>query len=298
VIRAVWAEAHHAGARRLVRFTAVLLGVAALAGGTVAYAASSPLSEGAFRRRTEAVELRRREAARQMQRCLADTNGAAEQCVAEPVPSARDPRFHLRQFQSVLRGASGVLALVAWVVGASLIGAEHHSRSLTTTLTVEPRRLRLFGAKALVAVGLGLALMVGALVLTALALVPAATLHGAPTAGEPGFRALGGVVARGAGLAAIAAVLGFSLASLGRSTAAALGVGFAYLVVFENVLGGISLERRRWLLVGNAIVLVSGGDAGGEVPGRSVAAAGLFLAAVAAASLVGAGAAFRTREVA
>ena len=297
-MRVVWAEARRAGARRLVRLTAVLLGLAALAGGAVAYAASSPLSEAAFRRRTEAVELRRQEAARQMQHCVAGANGDAEQCVPEPVPSARDPRFQLRRIQSVLRGASGVLALMTWVVGATLIGAEHQSRSLTTTLTVEPRRLRLFGAKASVAVGLGLVLTVGALVLTALALVPAATLHGAPTAGEPGFRTLAGVVARGAGLAAITALVGFSLASLGRSTAAALGVGFAYLVVFENVLGGISPERRRWLLVGNAMVLISGGDAGGEVPGRSLAAAGLFLAAVAAAWLVGAGAAFRTREVA
>ena len=101
-------------------------------------------------------------------------------------------------------------------------------------------------------------------------------------------------------LAAIAAGVGFAIATVGRSTAAVLGTGFAYIVVLENILGS-SVERwRRWLLLGNVIVFVSGGDSGGDVPGRSVAGAGVFLRGVVAVTLLLAAAAtaFRTRDLA
>jgi len=92
--------------------------------------------------------------------------------------------------------------------------------------------------------------------------------------------------------------MGFAIATLGRNTAAALGVGFAYIIVLENILGSSLRQWRRWLLLGNAIVFVSGRSNGVDVPGRSVAGAGLLLAAVALALLVGAAGAFRTRDIA
>ncbi len=98
---------------------------------------------------------------------------------------------------------------------------------------------------------------------------------------------------------AIAAAVGFSVASVGRNTAAALGLGFAYFLVIENVVGSFLEDFRRWLILGNAIVLVSGEDSGGdEVIGRSVVMAAVYLAAVAIGFLAAATAIFRRRDVA
>jgi hypothetical protein len=135
--------------------------------------------------------------------------------------------------------------------------------------------------------------------MVAVALLPAMIVHGAPLQpGDPGLLALIGLVARGTALAALAAGMGFAIATLGRNTAAALGVGFAYIVVLENILGNSLRGWRRWLLLGNAIVFVSGSHESADVPGRSVAGAGLFLAAVAGTLLLGAAAAFRSRDIA
>jgi ABC-type transport system involved in multi-copper enzyme maturation permease subunit len=92
--------------------------------------------------------------------------------------------------------------------------------------------------------------------------------------------------------------VGFSVASIGRNTAAALGIGFAYFLVVENVVGSMLEDFRRWLLLGNAIVLVSGENSGGEVTGRSVVAAALYLTVVAVGLLAAATVLFRRRDVA
>ena len=136
-----------------------------------------------------------------------------------------------------------------------------------------------------------------ALVALALALWPAMAAHGAPLGpDDPSIAALAGVIARGAALTAFGAAMGFAIATVGRNTAAALGAGFAYIIVLENILGSSLRGMRRWLLLGNAIVFVSGSNGSG-VPGRSVLGAGLFLAAVAGTLLIGAAVTFRTRDL-
>ena len=68
--------------------------------------------------------------------------------------------------------------------------------------------------------------------------------------------------------------------------------------MLENILGSSLRDWRRWLLLGNAIVFVSGRNDAADVPGRSVAGAGLLLAAVAGALLLGATVVFRNRDIA
>jgi len=92
---------------------------------------------------------------------------------------------------------------VAWVIGASSIGAEWQARSITTLLTWEPRRARVLAAK-----------------------VVERHRHQRRVRG----------------------------ASIGRNTAAALGVGFAYFLVVENVVGNFLAGFRRWLILGNSVV--------------------------------------------
>jgi Mn2+/Fe2+ NRAMP family transporter len=106
-----------------------------------------------------------------------------------------------------------------------------------------------------------------------------------------------GVILRGSALAAPAGGMGFAIASLGRNTAAALGAGFACIIVLENILGNSLRGWRRRLLLGDAIVFVAGRK-GVDVPGRSVLGAGVFLAAVTITLLVAAAGVFKTRDLA
>jgi hypothetical protein len=149
-----------------------------------------------------------------------------------------------------------------------------------------------------VVVGAVAAFAVLALIAVALALLPAMIVHGAPLrAGDPSLATVAGVILRGSALAALAGGMGFAIASLGRNTAAALGAGFAYIIVLENILGNSLRGWRRWLLLGNAIVFVAGRK-GVDVPGRSVLGAGVFLAAVTITLLVAAAGVFKTRDLA
>src|SRR2546425_651918 len=87
-----------------------------------------------------------------------------------------------------------------------------------------------------------------------------------PPLGQGGAEAITGswygeqiqAVLRAGVLAVFGMALGFSLAFVGRSTAFALGVGFAYVVVAENVIASGLPGWRRWLLLGNAIVFAEG----------------------------------------
>lgn len=74
---------------------------------------------------------------------------------------------------------------------------------------------------------------------------------------------------------------GMAIATLGWTTAAALGAGLGYIVLVEYILGVFLKGWRPWLLLGNVIVFVSGQSSGSGVSGRSVLGAGIFLSVVA-----------------
>jgi hypothetical protein len=117
--------------------------------------------------------------------------------------------------------------------------------------------------------------------------------------GGAALRTIGGLGLRVAVIGAGSALLGYALAMVGRGTAAALGVGFAYLFVFENVVGSQFRPLRPRLLLWNALVFVKGTfEAGGDVPDRTVTAAGLLLLVWAAAVITAAAAVFVRRDVA
>jgi ABC-2 type transport system permease protein len=303
------AELRRIASRRLVRLTAALALIGAVLGGAAAFAFSGSLSEAEYQQRVAEADARVHAQDAQIESCLRAhgvergqeiSDEVAQKCFPdENVGHVDDPRFERSRLESILRGVTGALAVIAWGLGASLVGAEFASRGMTTLLTWEPRRGRVFIAKT-IAVMLALAVFaLVVLVLVGLALWPAVAAHGAPLgAGDPTLWSLAGTVGRGVALATISAGIGFAIATIGRNTAAALGAGFAYVIVLENIVG-TSLEGwRRWLLLGNVIVFVSGRSDGSDVPGRSVAGAGVFLAAVAVGSLLVAGGAFRRRDLA
>jgi ABC-type transport system involved in multi-copper enzyme maturation permease subunit len=301
-------ELRRALARRLVRVVFALGALGIAVAGVITFLKTHHLSEATYQARVEAaragtsiIGVALCPPGKQDQQFRRGPNGAIlPVCIPREAIRVRDPRLHLTSLKGVLEGVTAPFVILASLIGASIIGAEWPSRTITTILTWEPRRIRVLSAKALGAIVVGMALTLAGMVLLVLALLPSALLHGT-TAGATGewWRSATGVGLRAMAMAAIGSTIGFSIASVGRNTAAAMGVLFAYILVIENVVGNLLAGWRRWLILGNAIVFVSGksGDATG-VHGRSVAVAGLYLAAVAVAMFAIAAVLFQRRDVA
>ena len=206
--------------------------------------------------------------------------------------------YDLVGLPDVLMGTSLVLVSVAWVLGASAIGADWHAGHVTTILTWEPRRGRVMFAKivasltSLFIVSLTIQALLGA------ALAVAAAGAGSTTGADAAWLAeSAGVALRVALLSTIFAGFGFGLASAGRNTAVALGVGFGYLVIVENLVRGLRPQWTPWLLTDNAGLFIVDSPIDFPMLGRSTVGAGLYLAAVGAVLLLTASGLFRTRDV-
>jgi hypothetical protein len=210
-----------------------------------------------------------------------------------------DPDFHLRQLDEVYRTTAALLIIGGFLVGASSIGADWQAGVIPTVLTWESRRLRVFGARLVALVAAVLVVTVAWQALLAASVVPYALVQDT-TDGTGGawLRTVGGLGLRVAVIGAGAAALGYALALVGRGTAVALGAGFAYLFVFENVVGSQFTPLRPWLMFWNALVFVKGTfEAGGDVPDRTVTTAAVVLLAWAVAVTAAAAAVFHRRDV-
>jgi ABC-type transport system involved in multi-copper enzyme maturation permease subunit len=206
--------------------------------------------------------------------------------------------YDLVGLPDVLMGTSLVLVSVAWILGASAIGADWHAGHVTTILTWEPRRARVMLAK--IAASLT-SVFVVSLVIQALlgaALAVAAAGAGSTAGADATWLAeSAGVALRVALLSTIFAGFGFGLASAGRNTAVALGVGFGYLVIVENLVRGLRPQWTPWLLTENAGLFIVDSPIDFPLLARSTVGAGLYLAAVGAVLLLAASGLFRTRDV-
>jgi hypothetical protein len=295
-----------------VRIVFLLFAVAIVVASVVTFFKTHPLSDAAYRARVEAAQ--RASAAAQSQLgaplgviCQVGPggkpapppgSGPVGSCVSGPTITARDPRFHLTSLHGVFEGVTGPLVILSILIGATVIGAEWPNRTITTILTWEPRRVRVLTAKVASAVVVAAVLTVAGLILLGAALLPAALVHGT-TAGTDGawWRSVGGVLLRAIAMSAIATTIAFSLASIGRNTAAALGVLFGSVIVIEHVVAIFFSGYQRWLIIGNAAVFVTG-KVDDAARGQTVAVAGLYLAAVAIGLFAIAGSLFRRRDVA
>ena len=190
------------------------------------------------------------------------------------------------------------LAIGGLLAGASMVGAEWRAGTVATLLTWEPRRVRVAVAKLLAAGALAFVISVALLVVFSLAMVPAG-LRGSTegTDGEWLVRLVGGML-RGGLLVSLAATFGAAVAMVGRNTAAALGVAYAYLIIGENIVRAWKPHLSRWLLGENAATFLLG-SAPDEAPFRRGAGVAVLtlLWYVALASLA-AVATLRARDVA
>jgi ABC-type transport system involved in multi-copper enzyme maturation permease subunit len=210
---------------------------------------------------------------------------------------AADPSFQLTNFKAILLGTTVPLVLTGWVVGASFMGAEWRAGTVATILTWEPRRHRVFLAKAIAAILAATVAVAMLQILVTLFLLPAAALKGTVSGADAAWlRELAGVVLRGGALAGMASGIGFAVAAIGRNTSVSLGVGFAYLAILEGLLGSLSAGLESWLVFPNSVAFVSGHPLPG-LTARSTFTAGFTLAVYTVGILALALAAFKARDI-
>jgi ABC-2 type transport system permease protein len=135
-------------------------------------------------------------------------------------------------FGEVLIIWAAIIAMIGFVLGATFVGADWSSGSMMNLLTWRPKRMQVLGTKLMVLMGW----MTGIGVLTFLlwtgALWLVANLSGTTSGMTPGtWQSFGLYGLRGLGMILAFSALGFALASLGRHTAAALGVAIGVIVV-------------------------------------------------------------------
>ncbi|GAA2598418.1 hypothetical protein GCM10010399_31350 [Dactylosporangium fulvum] len=141
--------------------------------------------------------------------------------------------FH-RQWPDLYYAAAILLAVAGFVLGASFVGVEWSSGGMVNLLLWAPRRASVLAAK-LIAVCTGVA----AVSTVYLAVWTGAFLGVAAGSGTVSQMSGSDVVSllltgvRVVLLAVAGAALGFAIASIGRHTSTALGVGVAYLLIYE-----------------------------------------------------------------
>lgn len=267
------AETRRLWSRRMVRVLLALAAVGFLGGVVLAstqYAKPSPAVQAdAERRLAEVLD----EQNRSRDQCLADParpkDLPAEQYCGPPLTAAdvgglgsfldKGPFELADEGRRSVVGVSAALAALAFLLGATYIGAEWSTRSMVALLFWEPRRLKVMGTKLLVLAG---ALALVALVVEGAWLAAARLLAGlrgtgaAPAGTWPDLLAGAG---RGVLLVVLVGLLGFGLANVVRNTGAALGVGFLYFAVIENVLRVLRPHWQEWLMTDNAAALLTDG---------------------------------------
>ena len=213
-------------------------------------------------------------------------------------PGPGETGFQFTDMSDVWEGTSVPLIILAWVLGASFIGSDWQAGTFTTVLTWEARRIRLYVAKIVVC---AIVVIVGYILLQlvlSLALLPTALAKGS-TDGLTGewAREAGGVLIRGAAIAAVGAVVGMAIAMVGRNTGAALGVGFAYIAVIEAFVRGLRPAWIPYLFGDNAGVFITARPNEFPEVGRSTIESGIVLLLYAVGAAAVAAAVFRARDV-
>ncbi|WFE37118.1 ABC transporter permease subunit [Micromonospora sp. WMMD998] len=159
----------------------------------------------------------------------------------QPQPEMFDPKWNLpyqfdfrAEFPTFIAVFAGAVALFAFIVGASFVGAEWNTGGMMNLLLWRPKRLAVLGTKlaALLTTVFGLSVVLGALWTAAFWLI--GTSRGTTAKMTAGvWRSIGLDGLRAVTLVLVVAAVAFALASLGRHTAMALGAAVALFAVSE-----------------------------------------------------------------
>ena len=154
--------------------------------------------------------------------------------------------------EGYLVAAMFFLIIGAFFGGATVAGGEWRAGTVTTTLTWEPRRLRLHAARSTGAVVLSFVISFVLQALFLASFLPAVFLHGTTHGVDSAF--WGGLVVamlRTSMIVAVASVLGVALATIGRNTAFAVIAVFAWMAVIESLIRGLKPSLGPWLWAEN-----------------------------------------------
>jgi ABC-2 type transport system permease protein len=230
-----------------------------------------------------------------------------EMCATYVRPEDYQPsRLLLADLPNVLTNVSSILILVGAVLGTTLGGADWSANTMTTLLAWEPRRLRVLGARTVAVAVVVLVVVTLGMALIALEFAALVALRGSFDPLPAGFTAdVVTEILRIAGVAALFALIGMSLATIGRSTVAGLGILLGYLVVIEGALAGFVFWVQKITLVRSSLAIVTDTpmqlydeSSDGEItylltPGRAWITLGAWVLVL----LVVAGGTFRARDV-
>lgn len=145
------------------------------------------------------------------------------------------------------------------IVGTTFAGGDWSSGSMSNQLLFEPRRAKVWSAKALVVFAGALAFSLVLMALFWLALYLVAESRGIPT-GATVQEQIRWMVARGVLLAAAGGLGGYALTMLFRHTVGTLAVMFAYAVGGEALTAALPVEGAgRWSLANNVFAWLRDG---------------------------------------
>jgi hypothetical protein len=178
-------------------------------------------------------------------------------------------------------GADGALTIGAFFLlmggligGASVVGAEWRAGTMTTVLTWEPRRVRLFLARVVSAVSCAIVIAVLLQALFLLALLPAVYSHGTTSGFDRDLAiSVGAAIVRIAGLTGLATGIGACLSFVMRNTAGAIVCMWAWISIIEAL---ARANRPKWtgfLLGDNITRVLTWNDLEGSAVSRAPAAA-------------------------
>jgi ABC-2 type transport system permease protein len=153
------------------------------------------------------------------------------------LPSTFDFR---ENFPAMITTLAALLALAAFVIGASYVGAEWSTGGMMNLLLWRPQRIRVLGTK-LAALLISLTALTAAVAAAWTGLfVLIAQQRGTTAKMTSGaWQSIAFTEVRALALVLVAGALGFGLASIGRHTAVALGVVVGLVVVFQFGLGTV-----------------------------------------------------------
>ena len=140
------------------------------------------------------------------------------------------------------------LLLGGFFAGATVAGGEWRAGTITTTLTWEPRRLHLHGARCASGAILAFAISFALQTVFLTTFVPAVAVNGTADGVDGSFWvSLVGAMVRTSALTAAAAVLAMSLATAARNTAFAVIAMFAWVAVIEGLVRALKPAWSGWL---------------------------------------------------
>ncbi|AGL21301.1 ABC transporter permease subunit [Actinoplanes sp. N902-109] len=188
------------------------------------------------------------QAAQDRKNCLATATTPTD-CADmwQPTPADFQAQWYMpatfifrENFPDMVTTLAAILAVLAFVIGASFVGAEWTSGGMMNLLLWRPRRLQVLGTKlgALLVALTGLTVVLSA-IWTGVFAVIAHSRGSVDSMTSGAWQSIALMELRGLVMVLAAGAIGFGLASIGRHTAVAMGVIIGVVVLFQFGLGTV-----------------------------------------------------------